>query len=91
MCVRLCPANGRDVSPAKRLQKELGPRPSLGSSTNIRVYSEESRRFLPAGGATAGQWPINRPNIAGLSIQQNEDSILNHIIMVYFPQLFERV
>ena len=39
----------------------------------------ETRQFLPAGGATAGQWPINRPNIAGLGLQQNEDSILNHL------------
>ena len=36
--------------------------------------------FLPAGGATAGQWSINRPNIAGLGLQQNEDSVRNHLI-----------
>ena len=48
--------------------------------SEIAPTSGEFIVFLPAGGATAGQWPINRPNIAGLGLQQNEDSIRNHLI-----------
>ena len=48
--------------------------------SEIAPTSGEFIVFLPAGGATAGQWPINRPNIAGLGLQQNEDSVRNHLI-----------